>query len=392
MNQENALQLLRRMVEIPSLSGQEGALAAYLVESMQRAGLQSFVDGAGNAVGVREGGEGPLILLLGHMDTVAGLPEVEQRGRCLYGRGVVDAKGALATFLCAAAALEHPCGRLVVVGAVEEEVASSRGAHFLLDRYQPDAVLIGEPSGWSHVVLGYKGKLSLTYTLTRPGAHSAGPDPTAAEVGVEFWNRLVVHLAERSQQRSVFYSPTPRLQHMTGSDRQASLQISCRLPPDFDVTALMRFLAEQSAGGEIQLSEQVPAVLMPRENPLARVLTQVIRQHGGQPTFKLKSGTSDMNVVSQRWHVPMVAYGPGDSRLDHTDHEHLDLDEYLRAIAILTDALERLQRELPSRRTEPPEEMQEDRTPELPLADASTYAPEEEQELYARLQALGYLE
>lgn len=392
MNQENALQLLRRMVEIPSLSGQEGALAAYLVESMQRAGMQSYIDEAGNAVGVREGGEGPLILLLGHMDTVAGSPAVEQRGRCLYGRGVVDAKGALATFLCATAALEHPCGQLVVVGAVEEEVASSRGAHFLLDRYQPDAVLIGEPSGWSHVVLGYKGKLSLTYTVTRPGAHSAGPDPTAVEVGVAFWNRLVEHLSELSQQNSVFYSPTPRLQHIAGSDRQASLQISCRLPPDFDVAALMRFLTQQSAGGEIALSEQVPAVLMPRENPLARTLTRVIRQHGGQPTFKLKSGTSDMNVVSQRWQVPMVAYGPGDSRLDHTDHEHLDLDEYLRAIAVLTDALEQMLQELPARRRALPEDAQEERVPEPAPAAASTYAPEEEQELYARLQALGYLE
>jgi LysW-gamma-L-lysine carboxypeptidase len=378
MNQENALQLLRRMVEIPSLSGQEGALAAFLVESMQHAGLQSFLDGAGNAVGVREGGEGPLILLLGHMDTVAGSVPVEQRGRCLYGRGVVDAKGALATFLCAVAALERPCGRLVVVGAVEEEVASSRGAHFLLDRYQPDAVLIGEPGGWSHVVLGYKGKLSLTYTITCPGAHSAGPDPTAVEVGVQFWNRLVEHLAGMSQQQSVFYSPTPRLQHVAGTDRQASMQISCRLPPDFDVAALTRFLDENSGGGEIQLTEQVPAVLMPRESPLARVFTQVIRQHGGQPTFKLKTGTSDMNVVSQRWHVPMVAYGPGDSRLDHTDHEHLDLDEYLRSIAVLRDALDRLLHELPPR--------------QAPQPDASTYAPEEEQELYTRLQALGYLE
>jgi LysW-gamma-L-lysine carboxypeptidase len=346
---------------------------------MQHAGLQSFIDGAGNAVGIRQGGEGPLILLLGHMDTVAGSLEVEQRGRCLYGRGVVDAKGALATFLCAVAALEQPCGRLVVVGAVEEEVASSRGAHFLLDRYQPDAVLIGEPGGWSNVVLGYRGKLSLTYTVTRPGAHSAGPDPTAAEVGVGLWNRLVEHLAGYGLPESVFYSPTPRLLNVEGSDRRASLQISCRLPPDFDVAALTRFLSEQSDGGEIQFTEQVPAVLMPRGNPLARVFTQVIRQHGGRPKFKLKTGTSDMNVVSQRWHVPMVAYGPGDSRLDHTDHEHLDLDEYLRSIDVLTDTLDRLLRTLPCGRAA--------------SADAGfTYAPEEEQELSLRLQALGYLE
>jgi LysW-gamma-L-lysine carboxypeptidase len=373
MNREIALQLLRRMVEIPSLSGQEGELAAYLVESMQRLGLQSFIDEAGNAVGVREAGSGPLILLLGHMDTVPGQLAVEQQGQLLYGRGVVDAKGALATFICAVAAQQHVSGRLVVVGAVEEEVPSSRGAHFLLDRYAPDAVLIGEPGGWSNVVLGYKGKLSLTCTIARPQTHSAAPDPTASEAGVALWNRLVAYLATAGRPQSAFYSPTPRLHRFEGTDRQASLQISCRLPPDFDLQAFEQRLGEIGQGEEIQLSDLVPAVLMPRNTLPARVLTQAIRQHGGQPKFKLKTGTSDMNVVSQRWRVPMVAYGPGDSRLDHTDHEHLDLDEYLRASDVLADALARLQQELP------------------PQA-APTYAPEEEQELFARLQALGYLE
>lgn len=387
MNQQMALQVLRRMVEIPSLSGQEGALAAYLVESMQRSGLQSFIDDAGNAVGIREGGPGPLILLLGHMDTVPGWIEVREQERQLYGRGVVDAKGALATFLCAVAALSNPCGRLVVVGAVEEEVASSRGAHFLLDRYEPDAVLIGEPGGWSNVVLGYKGKVSLTFATARPGAHSAGPDPTATEVGVAFWNQLVERLCALSQPQSVFYSPTPRLHRIEGAERQVSMDISCRLPPDFDMPAFEQLLAEIGAGGTVQLHEVVPAVLMPRANPLARACIQAIRRHGGQPGFKLKTGTSDMNVVSQRWRAPMVAYGPGDSRLDHTDNEHLDLDEYLRAIDVLTDALDGLLRELSPAH----ERAVADAQP--PAGDPGpTYAPEEEQELLARLQALGYLE
>jgi LysW-gamma-L-lysine carboxypeptidase len=35
-----------------------------------------------------------------------------------------------------------------------------------------------------------------------------------------------------------------------------------------------------------------------------------------------------------------VAYGPGDASLDHTPHEHIDLDEYHRAIAVLTHVLQ----------------------------------------------------
>ena len=46
-----------------------------------------------------------------------------------------------------------------------------------------------------------------------------------------------------------------------------------------------------------------------------------------------------MNVVGPAWNCPIVAYGPGDSRLDHTSNEHLDLAEYRQAIAILSRAL-----------------------------------------------------
>ena len=53
-----------------------------------------------------------------------------------------------------------------------------------------------------------------------------------------------------------------------------------------------------------------------------------------------------MNVVGPRWNCPIVAYGPGDSALDHTPNEHLNLDEYGRAVRVLTQALTRLADEL----------------------------------------------
>jgi len=64
-----------------------------------------------------------------------------------------------------------------------------------------------------------------------------------------------------------------------------------------------------------------------------------IRAHGGSAAFNVKTGTSDMNVVAPVWRCPIVAYGPGDSNLDHTPHEHIALSEYLKAIDVLADAL-----------------------------------------------------
>jgi LysW-gamma-L-lysine carboxypeptidase len=49
-----------------------------------------------------------------------------------------------------------------------------------------------------------------------------------------------------------------------------------------------------------------------------------------------------MNVVAPVWRCPILAYGPGDSALDHTPREHLDLDEYRRSIRVLERALDHL--------------------------------------------------
>jgi [amino group carrier protein]-lysine/ornithine hydrolase len=383
-----AVALLRRMIEIPSPSGGEQALAAYLVDEMARLGLDSEVDGAGNAVGRGGGADGPLILLLGHLDTVASQIPVREEGTRLYGRGAVDAKGPLATMISAVARLASLDARLVVIGAVEEETPSSRGAHYLLDRYDPDAVLIGEPSGWSNVVLGYKGRIGIHYAVRRPPTHSAGPGEKATEVAVEFWNRLAAHCAESGGNGEsgggLFDRPTVTLGRFAGTMELAELDISCRTPPGFDFPAFDRFLASIAGDARLETDDWMPAVRVERSEPTVRALTQSIRSHGGQPKLKVKTGTSDMNTVAKRWRVPLAAYGPGDSALDHTDVEHIDLDEYRRAIEVLCDALPRLSAELKERR--PPA------ISEAPAAEAAVYTAAEEEELSQRLAALGYLE
>ena len=109
-------------------------------------------------------------MLLGHMDTVPGGVPVRCEAGRLYGRGAVDAKGPLAAMISAVAELGDFPGRIVVVGAVEEETPGSLGAMTIRATHpQPDVVVIGEPSGWSTVVLGYKGNsTSATASRARP--------------------------------------------------------------------------------------------------------------------------------------------------------------------------------------------------------------------------------
>ncbi|MCH8339823.1 MAG: M20/M25/M40 family metallo-hydrolase, partial [Chloroflexi bacterium] len=84
------------------------------------------------------------------------------------------------------------------------------------------------------------------------------------------------------------------------------------------------------------------AVVAEKSNSLTRAILAAVRAEGGTPRFVHKSGTSDMNVVAAEWACPIVAYGPGDSSLDHTPHEHINLDGYLRAVRVLRMALQTL--------------------------------------------------
>jgi LysW-gamma-L-lysine carboxypeptidase len=387
MNPTQATALLRGMIEIPSPSGGEQPLATWLAREMDRLGFQSSVDGAGNVVGRRGNPDGPLIMLLGHLDTVPDQIPVRQDGSLLYGRGAVDAKGPLAAMICAAALQESIDAQLVVVGAVEEEVSSSRGANYLLERYDPAAVLIGEPSGWSNVVLGYKGRIVIHYEVRRPPTHSAGPGEKATEVAVAFWNDLVRHFAASGNGDGLFYRPTATLLTFTGDMELARLHISCRTPPEFDFAAFDRFLATIAGTARLDFDERTPAVLVDRSEPTIRTLTQSIRSQGGRPKLKMKTGTSDMNTVTKKWRVPLAAYGPGDSSLDHTAEEHIDLEEYLRAIQVLRAALPLLSAEL--RQTAACD------VPAAPVPvppETGVYTADEEAELANRLAALGYME
>ena len=89
------------------------------------------------------------------------------------------------------------------------------------------------------------------------------------------------------------------------------------------------------------LGHEIP-VQFDKKNRLATALRAAMRADGVTPRHLHKTGTSDMNVLAAKWGCPMVAYGPGDSALDHTPEERIKLGDYQRAIRILHGALTRV--------------------------------------------------
>lgn len=384
--------LIHGLVSIPSLSTQEAAASAWLAAQMRELGYaRACVDEAGNAVGeLGDPDAAQTVVLLGHIDTVPGdIPvqiEESDEGPILYGRGSVDAKGPLATFVAAGALLGDVWARdagirLVVVGAVEEEAATSKGARFIRERFDgvrepvPAACLIGEPSGWSRVTLGYKGRLLIELDASQPMAHTAGPDAGIATVAVDLWNWIAARAASANLGiEKVFEQLQPSLRRLsTTTDEHlwdhVHAQVGIRLPPGYDVAGLVRDLAAWAgahAGADVlppietpepgavvewraegkmrlylRLSAFEPAWRGERSSAIVRCLMGGVRKidASARPAYVVKTGTSDMNVVGPAWLCQIAAYGPGDSTLDHTPHEHLNLLEYWKSVQVLAEAL-----------------------------------------------------
>ncbi|MBE2267517.1 MAG: [LysW]-lysine hydrolase [Anaerolinea sp.] len=342
---EDAENLLIDLVNCASPSHHEGDAVRYLVEWLAAHGADhAYVDEVGNAVGVIGSGSRTAILL-GHIDTFGGSFPVRLEDRRLYGRGSVDAKGSLCAFAAAALNARIPDDwRVIVIGAVEEEARSSKGAHYAARTYQPDLCIIGEPSAWDRITLGYKGRLLIDWRWHGGLAHSAGTAASPAEHAFAYWERVRAYTDSLNQGRNGIFNRVDATLHgvNTGNDGVygwADVTIGFRLPPDVTPQAVADALHDSH---EVSVYGMEHAYVADRDSQLSRIMRGAIRAHGGQPAFVYKTGTSDMNVVGRVWNCPILAYGPGDSALDHTPDEHLDLDEYGRAVGVLTTALERL--------------------------------------------------
>jgi len=196
----------------------------------------------------------------------------------------------------------------------------------------------------------------MTFVAKEASTHTAGPEAIGVgDRACRWWEGVKQMCEEFNQNKSrAFDKVLPSLRDIaTESDGLTNVvraRVGLRLPLNFDITtwqAQLRATA-QGVGGRVEFSGYEPAYLADRRTPLVRVFMRAIRTVGGKPGLKVKTGTSDMNVVGPAWQCPIVAYGPGDSLLDHTPNEHIELEEYERAIRVLTIALQHWAEDVPT--------------------------------------------
>jgi putative selenium metabolism hydrolase len=185
---EQLMNLCMKMIQTPSITGQEKELVTLLKREMTNLGFDSVtIDCMGNIIGKIQGtGKGKTILMDGHLDTVSIANRsswsvepfgAEVKDKKIYGRGASDMKGALAAMIYAAAQLkkEGRCpGDVYVSGTVYEEVAEGYSLGSVIDYTKPDVVIIGEATNLN-LNIGQRGRAQIVLKTFGVPAHSANP-------------------------------------------------------------------------------------------------------------------------------------------------------------------------------------------------------------------------
>jgi LysW-gamma-L-lysine carboxypeptidase len=350
------------MVEIYSPSGYESEITSLVKNTMDELGYSTSIDSVGNIIG-KIGTSQPKILLCGHLDTVSPpLPFFTENG-ILHGRGSVDAKSPLAAMIFAGK-LAHEKGyqgTILVVGAVNEE-GDNRGVKSLIDsNMKADYAIFGEPTDTHSISIGYKGCVVIQLKVTNPSGHSSVPwaYPNAIEKSIEFYNYLKNSVRNLGDTPTGFNALTVSVREIKGGENIGVLPRKCesiiefRLPPNMNLKHVedcleenrKKFTAENKDEHiEYKIIDNVDPFLTDKKSNLVKAFSQTIYKKRGKPVPLLKkTGTSDMNYYGKAFGIPTITYGPGDSRLSHTDEEKILLSDYLSSIEILTDSILRVE-------------------------------------------------
>jgi acetylornithine deacetylase len=337
------VELLRQLVAIPSVSGEEAEIAVFVEETARRWGLDVTRDAQGVRIEVHGWGVGPTVALVSHLDVVPPgsgwtrdpfVPFIE--GSRLYGRGSGDAKASVAAMLYAAkdlvdsGGMDH--GRLVVLFGFAEETRNTTMGAAVEVAGDIDAAVIGEPTNLEFAI-AQRG-LMMVDLLAQGDQRHAG----YATSDGEFTNAAVVLAGDLLKLHDVFQARThPVLGRATATPTMleagvgrnvtppvARAVLDVRSTPDWTHEELAEQLRRSLTCDVIVTSRR----LVPCETPSgSRLLATASRLrpdavHFGSPTC------SDWVFFRE---YDAFKCGPGTSRRSHTADEYVDLPEVTAA-------------------------------------------------------------
>lgn len=267
-------------------------------------------------------GEGPTIVLHGHLDVVPGNPEqfvprIEDDR--LYGRGAYDMKGGLAAMMvatCELASQQDVRVHFVCVSDEESEEPDQRGSDFLVEQgYVGDFAVTGEPTDL-RIGIEAKGVLALRIDVRGVGAHGSTPwkGDNAVLKAVDVV-RHIESLPFTRESSEMFDRPSINLGRIAGGDainrvpELCTLGVDIRYLPGQDPEAILAAIRELPDIDVSPVFQRVPARVA-RDNPYVLALAAAIREDETVERISVgRDGASDA-VSFLEAGVPAVEFGP----------------------------------------------------------------------------------
>jgi acetylornithine deacetylase len=337
------IDLLRELVAIPSLSGEETDLAVFVEETVRRWGLDVVRDANGVRIEVQGWNVGPTLAYVSHLDVVppgAGwtrdpfVPSIE--GTRLYGRGSGDAKASVAAMLYAAKDVVDKggmdSGRLVILFGYGEETKNTTMGAAAEGVGDIDAAVIGEPTSLDFAI-AQRGLLMVDLVARGDQRHAAYADADG-----EFTNAPLVLARDLLKLDGLFTTRShPLLGRATATATMLEAGVSrnvtppvaravldVRSTPDWTHEELAQELRQSLSSDVIVTSRR----LVPCETPAtSRLLATASRL---RPDAALFGSPTCSDWVFFREYDAFKC-GPGVSRRSHTADEYVDVPEVIAA-------------------------------------------------------------
>jgi acetylornithine deacetylase len=329
----NLFELTRRLIDIPSISGEEAEVGSFL--SAHLAGLgysvetQEVTPGRANVLATT--GAPPRVVLSTHMDTVPPFIPSGEDGEHITGRGACDAKGIIAAQVAAAEQLRAAgFAEVGLLFTVDEELASlgARLANGHALAAECRYLINGEPTG-NKLAVGSKGSLRLRLKTEGRAAHSAYPE--RGESAVEKLLDVLADLRRTNWPRDEFFGETTcNIGTLSGGTRpnvipaEAQAELQIRLVTN---SGLVRTVLEEAVAGRASV-EYMSAAEPVRMHAVEGFDREVVRF------------TTDIPHLTN-WGTPLLL-GPGSILDAHTSHERVrkrELEEAVGLYARLARAL-----------------------------------------------------
>jgi succinyl-diaminopimelate desuccinylase len=336
----DVVELLRALIDIESVSGQEAEIANRVEQALSGYGhLKVLRDG--NVVLARtELGRAERIVIAGHLDTVPiarNVPSWTTRdsgGReIIWGRGACDMKGGIAVQLSVAVSLAQPRRDVTWVFYDNEEVEEYRNGLSRIGREHPDHLqgdfaVLCEPTN-ARIEGGCQGTLQLRSELRGVAAHSARSwmGRNAIHDAGDLLQLLATYQPQQIEVDGLVYREGLNAVRISGGiagnvipDR-CVVEINYRFAPDKSPAEAEAYVRGVLDGYPIQVTDMAAGARPGLDQPAA---AEFLRAVGGQASAKF--GWTDVARFSAMG-IPAVNFGPGDPSKAHADDEFCPADD-----------------------------------------------------------------